>query len=131
MVERVCPRCERGNPSEQAYCGDCGMFLQDSVAPLAQRPIASLTQRPVAIPAQWKQAGKVVALGVATLAAEAGMAWLQRRQQPLARTTAQSPAKNARVIAVGHRIRTTWRNGQLYERVDEQVLWMTGDDAQR
>lgn len=141
MVERICPRCEAGNPSEQAYCGHCGLLLQpgaSGAAPasgaahrLARRVGAPLAQRSVRLPVQWKQASKVVALGVASIAAEVGLAWLQQRQQAQSQALARPQSEAARVLAVGRRIRTTWRNGQLYERVDEQVLWMAPDETRR
>lgn len=140
MVERICPRCEAGSPSEQAYCGHCGLLLQpgatgvardgDPAHRLARRVVAPLAQRSVRLPAQWKQASKVVALGVASIAAEVGLAWLQQRQQAQ-QSLARPQSEAGRVLAVGRRIRTTWRNGQLYERVDEQVLWMAPDETRR
>lgn len=142
MVERICPRCEAANPNEQAYCGQCGLSLQPttgadwaghSARSLARRAAAPLAQRTTRLPAQWKQAGKVVALGVASIAAEVGLAWLSQRQQgqQLTRPTSQPPSESGRVLAIGRRIRTTWRNGQLYERIDEQVLWMAPDEPRR
>lgn len=141
MVERICPRCEAGNPGEQAYCGDCGLRLQpgalsaapsDSGTGLARRGATPLALRSVRLPAQWKQASKVVALGVASIAAEVGLAWLQQRHQAQqGQQLARPQGEAGRVLAVGRRIRTTWRNGQLYERVDEQVLWMAPDEPRR
>ncbi|HEX6288998.1 MAG TPA: hypothetical protein VFZ66_07395 [Herpetosiphonaceae bacterium] len=122
MVERICPRCDAGNPSEHAYCGRCGAALDQ---PLAPRPAASLAQRSWQVPVPWKQAGRVMALGVATLAAEAGLAWLQRRQQqqpqPLSRP---QPPTTARVIAMGWRVTETWQGGHLQQRTEEKVMWL-------
>jgi hypothetical protein len=129
MVERVCSQCEAGNPSEQRFCGQCGSPLSQA---LAQRPATPLTRRSIQIPAHWKQTGKVVALGVATVAAEAGLAWLQRHQQlPLARprTMSQQPQR-ARVIALGRRVSETWVGGQLQHRTEEQVMWIAPDNPQ-
>lgn len=137
MVERICPRCDAGNPGEQAFCGHCGLALDAPVAqPLARRPTAALASRSIRLPARWRQTGQVVALGIASLAAEAGLAWLQRRQQaqserPAQPTLASSTSETARVVAVGRRIRTTWRNGQMEERIDEQVMWLMRDDPGR
>ncbi len=133
MIERICPHCDAGNPSDQAYCGHCGTSLTQ---PLARRPAAALAQRPITIPTRWKETGKVVALGVATLAAEAGLAWLQRRQQPAARSPAPAPLARtqvqqaARVIAVGRRVTEIWSGGQLQQRTEEQVIWLPPDDRQ-
>ncbi len=122
MLERICPRCDAGNPSEQAYCGHCGACLDQ---PLAQRPAAALARRSWQIPAQWKQAGKVVALSAASIAAEAGLAWLQRRQQQASQR--QLAPTTARVIALGWRVSETWQDGRLQQRVEEQVVWLEPD----
>jgi hypothetical protein len=124
MLERICPRCDAGNPDEQAYCGHCGTALDQ---PLAQRPSAALAQRSWHIPAQWKQAGKVVALSAASIAAEAGLAWWQRRQQQASQQPAsqrQLAPTTARVIAMGWRVSETWQDGRLQKRVEEQVVWL-------
>lgn len=128
MVERVCPQCEAGNPSEQRYCGQCGSPLSQA---LAQRPATPLTRRSIQIPARWKQTGKVVALGVATVAAEAGLAWLQRHQHSLVaqpRSTTGPQPQRVRVIALGRRVSETWVGGQLQHRTEEQVMWMVPDN---
>jgi hypothetical protein len=126
MVERICPRCEGGNPGEYVYCGHCGAAFDQ---PLAPRPPQALAQRSWQVPAEWKQAGKVVALGAATIVAEAGLAWLQRRQKPLAR--ASQPPTTARIIAMGWRVTETWHGGQLQERVQEQVMWVEPEPRSR
>lgn len=132
MIERVCPRCDAGNPSENAFCGQCGAALElheKSVQPLARSQPAALARRSITIPVQWKQTRKVVALGVATLAAEAAMAWLNRKPQPLAR--AGSTPQTARVIALGRRVTETWRNGELQQRTEEQIAWLMPDQPRR
>lgn len=132
MVERICPHCAAGNPTEQAYCGQCGTLLALS---LAHRAPSQLARRPIRLPVQWKETGKVVALGVATLAAEAGLAWLHRRQQPLAKTATaiqpqpMSQSRGSRLVAVGRRVSETWVGGQLQHRTEEQVMWFAPDDA--
>ena len=133
MVERICPHCATGNPAEQTYCGHCGTRL---AFPLTRRPTSALARRPIRLPAQWKETGKVVALGVATLAAEAGLAWLHRRQQPATKPTVSQPLalpqrRSARVVAMGHRVSETWIGGQLQQRTEEQVMWLAPDDPWR
>jgi hypothetical protein len=131
MVERICARCDGASPSEHAYCGHCGASFDQSLArrptsqPLAQRPFAALAARSRQLPAPWKQAGKVVALGAATIVAEAGLAWLQRRQQGKypALPAPQMPT-TARIVALGWRVSETWQGDQLRERVEEQVMWL-------
>ncbi|HEY0602220.1 MAG TPA: zinc ribbon domain-containing protein [Herpetosiphonaceae bacterium] len=136
MVERICPRCDAANPSEHAYCGQCGAAFDQ---PLARRPGAALAPRSWQVPDQWRQAGKVVALGAATIVAEVGLAWLQRRQQQSSRSTEQPKSyplartmpTTARVIGLGWRISETWQDGQLQERVQEQVMWLEPLPRQR
>lgn len=126
MIERVCPHCRAGNASDMAWCGACGAALEQ---PLARRPTGALTRRTFHLPAQWKESGKVVALGVATVAAEIGVAWLQRRwQQPPPPRPATTPAQRGRVIAIGRRVSERWSNGQLQQRSEEQVIWFAPDD---
>src|SRR5918996_585285 len=80
MAEREvpCPRCPQENPPTNRYCGSCGAALT-SGEQLATRQ----EQHPVpagrAWPAKLSPAGKALAVGVAVLAAEAGLSWLQRR----------------------------------------------------
>ena len=90
MNERiVCPRCQRGNPPENRFCGACGAALASS----SGLPTARIEYSPATTartwPAKLGPAGKVLAVGLATLAAEAGLSWLRRwvdqtNQQPLA-----------------------------------------------
>jgi hypothetical protein len=126
MVERICPQCASSNPAIQPYCGQCGTALEQLLARRAAHPLA---RRLSNLPAHWKQTGKVVALGVATLAAEAGMAWLQNRQQQVHRRQS-SPADSARVIALGRRVSERWQNGVLQERIEERVVWIQPDKSQ-
>lgn len=125
MIERICPQCGGGNPERQAYCGDCGAALQPQ--PLTRRPAAALARRSVQIPARWRETGKVVALGLAAVAAEAGIALLNRRQNAAPHPLARPPQPSGRVIAVGHRISQTWHNGQLQHRTEERVVWIAPD----
>jgi hypothetical protein len=73
-----CPLCRHENPPGNRYCGACGAPLT-SDEQLATRQ----EHRPVPVarawPAKLDLAGKALAVGVAVLAAEAGISWLQRR----------------------------------------------------
>ena len=82
MEERstFCPRCRHGNPHENRFCGACGSPLA-SGEQLARRPAES---SPTAasrglLPVELKPVGRALAVGLAALAAEAGLAWLRRR----------------------------------------------------
>ena len=76
----LCPRCYQGNPRENRFCGACGITLTGGEQ-LARRP----QDRPTTaasrglLPAELKPVGRALAVGLAALAAEAGLAWLRRR----------------------------------------------------
>jgi hypothetical protein len=80
MAERQVPysRCPQENPPTNRYCGSCGVPLT-SGEQLATRQ----EHRPVRTARAWPfklgPAGKALAVGVAAIAAEAGVSWLQRR----------------------------------------------------
>ncbi|HWQ15513.1 MAG TPA: zinc ribbon domain-containing protein, partial [Roseiflexaceae bacterium] len=76
MVERICPACEHGNPVTAHYCGACGAPLERLLP--ARRIAGQLTIAGRDLPVTWRQVGRTVALGVAAVAAEAGIAWLRR-----------------------------------------------------
>src|SRR5215218_6038057 len=73
-----CPRCRQENPPGNRFCGSCGVRLM-SGEQLARRQ----EHRPVpagrAWPAKLGPVSKALAVGVAALATEAGLSWLQRR----------------------------------------------------
>ena len=79
MTEQApCPLCRQENPPGNRFCGSCGVRLT-SGEQLATRQ----EHRPVpagrAWPAKLGPASKALAVGVAVLAAEAGLGWLQRK----------------------------------------------------
>jgi hypothetical protein len=75
-----CPLCRHDNPSENRFCGRCGASLAGSEQ-LALRQENSPTIVDRSLPARFGPAGKALALGLAALAAEAGLAWLRRRNE--------------------------------------------------
>jgi hypothetical protein len=129
MVERICPRCESANLATHARCAQCGAALEQS---LALRPSHALSKRVPRLPAQWKQHGRIVALGVATLAAQIAVDLLNRRQQHIVPLRpAPQTTQTARVVALGQRVSETWRDGQLQQRVVEQVVWLAPGESER
>ena len=76
-----CPRCRHGNPLENRFCGACGVPLTGSWQ-LARRPegVPPAAGRAL-LPAELKPVGRALAVGLATLAARAGLAWLRRRSE--------------------------------------------------
>ncbi len=87
-----CPRCRHANPPENRFCGWCGASLESSHE-LVPRQEGALTAVRRTVPAKLGPAGKVVAVGLVTLAAEVGLSWLRHRtkaeDQPLTMTTRQ------------------------------------------
>jgi hypothetical protein len=73
-----CPRCSQDNPPTNRFCGSCGALLT-SGEQLAKRQEHSPVRAGRAWPAKLGPVSKALAVGVAVLAAEAGLSWLQRR----------------------------------------------------
>ncbi len=79
MDERIlCPLCWHGNLPENRFCGHCGALLT-SGQQLTPRPEANPTVANRSLPTKLGPAGKALAVGLAVLATEAGLAWLRRR----------------------------------------------------
>ncbi len=80
MTEREvpCPRCRQENPPTNRFCGSCGVRLT-SGEQLAMRQENHPVQAGRAWPAKLGPVSKALAVGVAAIAAEAGLSWLQRR----------------------------------------------------
>jgi hypothetical protein len=80
MTERQvpCPQCPQENPPGNRFCGSCGAPLT-SDEQLATRKEHRPVRAGRAWPSKLGPAGKALAVGVAALAAEAGLSWLQRR----------------------------------------------------
>ena len=84
MEERsstLCPQCRRDNPRENRFCGACGTALiSGEPLPVVRRPENSPTTASRGLlPAELKPVGRALAVGLAALAAEAGLAWLRHR----------------------------------------------------
>ena len=81
MEERIsCPACRHDNPPENRYCGSCGTALADSGQLVNRREYRPATTVR-ALPAKLGPSGKALAMGLAALAAEAGLLWLRRRAE--------------------------------------------------
>jgi hypothetical protein len=79
MTEQApCPVCRQENLPGNRYCGSCGAPLK-SGEQLATRQEHHPVRAARAWPSKLDLAGKALAVGVAVLAAEAGISWLQRR----------------------------------------------------
>jgi hypothetical protein len=150
MVERICPHCQHGNPLQNRFCGNCGTSLepQDQLAAGAQgQQTTGLALTTPALPTEFKQVGKAMAVSLMALAAEAGVAWLRSRldQRPHAGTSANThttepqanplvrmtrpaappepPAQSNRVTVWSQRIIQTWEHGDLTRQTIERTIW--------
>jgi hypothetical protein len=81
-----CPRCHQENPPSNRFCGSCGAPLI-SGEQLATRQEHRPVRAARAWPSKLSPAGKALVVGVAVLAAEAGLSWLQRRIDTEERTS--------------------------------------------
>ncbi len=135
MVERICHACQHGNPMENRYCGACGASLEHhALAPRREDAIVIAGQ---SIPlAQVRQVSRAVAVGLAAVAAEAGIAWLKRRAERVgvptaalaARPAAQALAQSADPVAdavtiVSQRVVEIWDHGSLTRQIVEKHIW--------
>lgn len=136
MVERICPSCQQGNPMENRFCGACGASLERNE--LARRDQDAIVIAGQSIPlAQVRQVSKAVAVGLAAIAAEAGIAYLKRRAERVgvpttalaarpadAAATAQAADQAARVVTiVSQRVVEVWEQGSLARQVVERHVW--------
>ncbi len=134
MVERICPACQHGNPLNDHYCGKGGVPLERQL--LARRDAAPMVVAGRQLPVTWQQFGKTMALSVAALAAEAGLAWLRRRiesgpaststalARPSARPAevAKSPVSSV-VTIVSQRVIEVWESADGKKQISERHFW--------
>jgi hypothetical protein len=73
-----CPRCRHANPPQNRFCGSCGASLEAS-SDLVVRRENGLTMMGRTLPAKLGPAGNVLVVGLATLAAQAGLSWLRHK----------------------------------------------------
>jgi hypothetical protein len=138
MIERICPVCQHGNPLDDRFCGKCGAPLERQLP--MRRPEAHLTIAGRELPVTWKQLSRTLALSVAALAAEAGLAWLRRRMDaspapaapfqvaPVAQpasveTTALTRSLGSVITVVSQRIIEIRDTGDGAQRVVERTFW--------
>jgi hypothetical protein len=137
MVERICPTCQHGNPLDDRFCGKCGAPLERQLP--MRRPESRLSIAGRDLPVTWKQFSRTVALSVAALAAEAGLAWLRRRieagpsaapagaapapKPATSETTALARPLGSAVTIVSQRIVEIWDDADGARRVVERTFW--------
>jgi hypothetical protein len=134
-----CPRCRHENPLGNRFCGSCGVQLK-SGEQLATRQEHSPVRAGRAWPAKLDLAGKALAVGVAALAAEAGLSWLwhkigpeDRSSRPAVRGVGSAP----RHYVVGQRLEEilvgAWEDshGRVVARREVRSFVSTGPTGRR
>jgi len=86
----LCPRCRHANPPENRFCGSCSASLEVS-SDLVVRQENNPRVMGHALPTKLGPAGKALALGLVTLAAQSGLSWLRHRTKAEVRTSSLSP----------------------------------------
>ena len=94
----LCPRCGHENPSENRFCGSCGVSLEASSDVVARRE-NDLTVKGHALPARLGHISKAVAAGLAMLGAEVGLSWLRHRIRAEDRPSALSAREPDTVVS--------------------------------
>jgi hypothetical protein len=130
MLEQICPQCDAGNPMQNRYCSECGAPLQQPLVAGHKRELTAGRDRLLPA-ASWQQVGRAVAVSLAALAAEAGLAWLRRRVAQLDEPQAPAPAEETAAIVPGRSITTitgrrvvrVWQHGRLSGQVVEDAVW--------
>src|ERR671915_835088 len=94
MDEHIpCPQCEHESPPGNRFCGRCGASLTGSnqLVPRRENTPATVVR---ALPSKLGPTTKMLAVGLAALAAELGVLWLHRRAERAAQLplpTVQDP----------------------------------------
>ena len=143
---KTCPICRQQNPAANSYCGNCGADLagpdQKNKSLLVRRPTPiEIGENQLATP-QAKALIVTVAVGVATLLAEAGLTYLQRRVSEMERPSLSPrrgkkatsekaviiPPESKRppdrvITVVSERVIEEKRWGRPVRRIVERVAW--------
>jgi hypothetical protein len=82
----LCPGCRHANPPENRFCGSCGASLEAS-SDLVVRRENNLSVMGRALPTKLGPAGKALAVGLVTLAAQLGLSYLHHRSKAEDRTS--------------------------------------------
>jgi len=121
-----CPRCRHDNPIENRYCGRCGASLTSSKQLVARQEEHSSARVVRSLPANLGPTGKALAVGLATLAAEAGLLWLRRRiehsDQPMLPATQDSKPTVTE---------STLTENLISESLEEVSTWLGQGEYQR
>ena len=123
-----CPRCRHGNPPENRFCGACGASLT-STGELIGRPEGSPCRKDrTLLPAGLKPAGRALAVGLAALAAEAGLAWLRHRAGGTGRTPSP-PARGTEPASSEHPAFRIYEEVRVWSREGDSEGWLFAQRA--
>lgn len=142
MVESICPNCRSGNSPANRFCGQCGARLKTNA--LVAQSENSITIGNTELPMQQvKQVGISLAVGLATLLADAALNWLRGRvengglngrsshtpappavQQPATQLVPVEPEPRKETITIiQERIVEVHRWGRPMQRFVERMAW--------
>ena len=140
MVERICTQCQHCNAIEVTVCGRCGAALAQPHALPDTASTHALAPAVPQLPAEIRKIGATLAVGLAALAAEAGMAWLRRRVERIG-TSAPTPSQallhtaptqathpqtllppGAETI-MRQQVIEIWEEGSLKRQIVERAIW--------
>jgi hypothetical protein len=116
-----CPRCRHDTPLENRFCGRCGASLTSSKQLVSRQEEHSPATMVSALPAKLGPTAKALAVGLATLAAEASLIWLRRRVERADRTLL--PAAQDSKSPVPEYL--------LSQSLEEVYVWLQEGDQQR
>jgi hypothetical protein len=95
-----CPECgHSGNPPENRFCGRCGASLERLPTrgqELVPKEASRVTLRESFLPKRLGSVGKTVAVGLAAMAADVGLAWLRHRLERTGRSALPHDVGHAR-----------------------------------
>ena len=114
-----CPRCKYENPANNRFCGRCGTSLTSTKQLVTRRDESPATAVRY-LPSKLSPTGKTLAVGLAALAAEAGVLWLRRRiertdRAPLPATQDAKPPSSDYFISQGLEEMSVWLQQGEYQ----------------
>jgi hypothetical protein len=137
---KTCPICRQENPTANSYCGNCGADLNESALIVKQPTPIQIGDKQLAKPPV-KVLAVTLAVGAATLLAEAGLSYIQRRVSEVERPslslrgrkkaaaetsiivprTKQAPDRV--ITVVSERVIEEKRWGRPVRRIVERMAW--------
>jgi len=97
----TCPSCGHGNPTENRFCGSCGVSLKGGQQLRPRQRDGGVSRADTALPGRLVPLGKALTVSVVILAAEAGLSWLRRRTEREDRSSMPA-ARNTSTGVPGH-----------------------------